>query len=405
MPGSVWIQRGPDGRPHFVRDKPQRHSLRDILSKTVLPPSARSFFSRDIPAQDQPQTTTVDHRLIMPPSHPAGLAPVQGYSPSPHEPHSQPESLPQSTNQSVMPPPLIQNSQAYQYHPGQFADKNIQCLLRPPEQQFWPFPHPATFPVPANAALSGLPHPAIFPVPANAAVPGLPPPLFSSQQPMFAHPTPPGADRPAPIPGYPYTSIPPGAPTPIQRQIPLPVTQETRYKCEICGRYRSARYHYKHPIPSGHPPAKTICRKCQAEATDSDDDSASGGVDLNRPHRHLSRPASRSRISSRRLASKPGPLMRARPYSPQRDMPFDDYDEFSPSDSDSLVSDGFRGQHRSGNYRRAETSRMGLPRRVHRLRQSPVDYEIYIDDNRTPQRIAQQDGLPHHENDHIRFRR
>ncbi|KIV95671.1 hypothetical protein PV10_03295 [Exophiala mesophila] len=123
--------------------------------------------------QDQQQSTTAEHPLIMPPSHPSGLTSAPGYSPSPNVPHSQSESLPQSTTQYALPLPLSQHSQPYQYHPGQFADKNSQSLMRPPEQQFWPFHHPA-----------------MFPVPANATVPNFHPPPFSSQQPIFGHPNP-----------------------------------------------------------------------------------------------------------------------------------------------------------------------------------------------------------------------
>ncbi|RVX69168.1 hypothetical protein B0A52_07144 [Exophiala mesophila] len=128
---------------------------------------------RDPSNQGQQQSTTAEHPLIMPPSHPSGLTSAPGYSPSPNAPRSQSESLPQSTTQYALPLPPSQHSQPYQYHPGQFTDKNPQSLMRPPEQQFWPFHHPA-----------------MFPVPANAAVPNFHPPPFSAQQPIFGHPNP-----------------------------------------------------------------------------------------------------------------------------------------------------------------------------------------------------------------------
>lgn len=96
------------------------------------------------------------------------------------------------------------------------------------------------------------------------------------QQPSLPTPYPPYYLAPTPpIPTYPGScpaATTPGFPaaTPHLESYRAPASDEPRYKCSICGRFRSPRFHYKHPIPPGQFPAKTICKKCREDGTDSE---------------------------------------------------------------------------------------------------------------------------------------
>ena len=76
-----------------------------------------------------------------------------------------------------------------------------------------------------------------------------------------------------PLPAYPepYPTFPSGPPV-LAPNHP-PTSDELKYKCSICGRFRSPRFHYKHPIPPGQLPAPTVCGKCRETGTDSEDSS------------------------------------------------------------------------------------------------------------------------------------
>jgi hypothetical protein len=95
-----------------------------------------------------------------------------------------------------------------------------------------------------------VPHPNMYPIP----------PSFSTQ------PLPMEAYQQAPIPAGARFISPPRFPT----------VDDLKYKCSICGRYRSPNYHYRHPIPPGELPKATVCRRCQEEATDSEDSEVHG---------------------------------------------------------------------------------------------------------------------------------
>lgn len=92
------------------------------------------------------------------------------------------------------------------------------------------------------------PHPNMYPIPPPA---------------MSTFPT-----QPVPIEAYQHMPLPAGA-----RFISpprFPTADELKYKCSVCGRFRSPRYHYRHPIPPGELPKATVCRRCREEATDSE---------------------------------------------------------------------------------------------------------------------------------------
>lgn len=48
---------------------------------------------------------------------------------------------------------------------------------------------------------------------------------------------------------------------------PLP----SKYSCASCGKFRSARYHYRHPLATGETPRPTLCRKCVKQHTSSEE--------------------------------------------------------------------------------------------------------------------------------------
>lgn len=93
------------------------------------------------------------------------------------------------------------------------------------------------------------PHPNMYPIPP-------PNPSFPTQ-PLL------------PIDAYQQPPLPAGA-----RFISpprFPTADDLKYKCSICGRFRSPNYHYRHPIPPGELPKPTVCRKCREAATDSEE--------------------------------------------------------------------------------------------------------------------------------------
>jgi hypothetical protein len=98
----------------------------------------------------------------------------------------------------------------------------------------------------------------------------LPYPQYPSHMPQYPAyylaPNPPQSPFPEPYPPFPPGArmlSPPRAPT----------ADDLKYKCSICGKFRSPRFHYKHPIPPGQLPARTVCRKCRQTGTDSEDTS------------------------------------------------------------------------------------------------------------------------------------
>ena len=114
------------------------------------------------------------------------------------------------------------------------------------------------------------------------------------------------APNPAPAFQEPYPPLPTGA-----RVLSPPraaTADELKYKCSICGRFRSPRFHYKHPIPPGQLPAQTVCRKCRQTGTDSEDTSD----DKARPRRSRSIVSISQPIRTRVVSDGDGRLLRRR---------------------------------------------------------------------------------------------
>ncbi|KAK6383907.1 hypothetical protein LTS17_003199 [Exophiala oligosperma] len=166
---SMWIERGPDGRPYFVRSKERLPSTRQLLAEVLFPRRARSLFVRQshqinlsprsleqpAPRDDPPDTETPNP------------APTPG--PSNMPPPSQ--SQPQPVNMYLMPAQQQDNEhpQLQGQHSMTLTQQNPQ--FPPPfvpPMQFLP-PHiPPTFPLPS------LQQPVVF---------GVPPATFTPPQP------------------------------------------------------------------------------------------------------------------------------------------------------------------------------------------------------------------------------
>lgn len=52
---------------------------------------------------------------------------------------------------------------------------------------------------------------------------------------------------------------------------PFSTQSPSKYTCASCGRFRSARYHYRHPLAQGETPRSTLCRRCVRQHTSSEE--------------------------------------------------------------------------------------------------------------------------------------
>lgn len=105
---------------------------------------------------------------------------------------------------------------------------------------------------------------------------------------------PPGGFQGAPLPYGARAISPPRYPS----------QDDLRYKCVICGKFRSARYHYQHPLAPGQLPGTTICGRCRDIATYSEDESFDSEDSLGE-RRYIRRGSRRShRAPSRRARSR-----------------------------------------------------------------------------------------------------
>lgn len=349
-PRSVWIERGPDGRPYFVRRKFKTPSAltvsRRSLTAALFPRSARSLlFFRDSRLDQHIQSDSSDRPLALPAPESPMPQPVQGSNPPPMDPTSQAQ--PQPINMYLLPP------QQNPAHPVS-RDASAGHILKVS-------PFPPFFPMPPAGMYAAPPHPAMqYPIPPFPPTAPAPTP-FPVQAPLF----------PAAPPGAIPVHHPPSGPhaPPIR---PPVNPSDMRYKCDGCGRFRSARYHYKHPIPPGQLPAKTICRKCREEATDSEGSTSSDSFTPNqRQHRSRGpRPRSSSahqrkrNISRRRQPRSAGRHGLADTRHYQLDEPF-----YSDSDSSSSVKDDDLCRARS--RRRSRSRHYDVVRYTRRLRLSP----------------------------------
>ena len=115
---------------------------------------------------------------------------------------------------------------------------------------------------------------------------------------MYAPGPPPGTYPPGPPP-HPHLPYPPLSPGASALDPPRLITSDDmRYKCKVCGRFRSPKYHHENPIPAGELPKKTVCNRCRYAGSSSDDSCDSDGRPMScRPYRRRGR--SRSRVRGR----------------------------------------------------------------------------------------------------------
>ncbi|EXJ88420.1 hypothetical protein A1O1_05350 [Capronia coronata CBS 617.96] len=349
---SIWIERGRDGRAYFVRRKPKLPSTRRLLLEALLPRNARSLLSfRDsrLGRHVQVQGVSTSGNFLALPA-PSSPYPPSGptNNPGPMDPTSQAQAQP--VNMYLLPPPQNPEPPQLQSHdkPAHFA--------HPPPHLF-PFVQP----------------PSMYPIP--------PHPMTAQPQPSF--------QQPVPFQSHPshFAAAPPGT-IPIRSQpqglhaTPMPpviTPSDMRYKCDVCGRFRSTRYHYQHPIPTGQLPCKTICRKCREQATDSEDYSSS---DSYRSSNSLHRRPRRLRQRSKSVYRRQDHQSRRRAHSTRRGRSPDDgysrYGNSTGSDSDSVELE--RDRVHDKERRRSRAASVSHRRR---LRLSPRGARVsYQDDPR-----------------------
>lgn len=148
-----------------------------------------------------------------------------------------------------------------------------------PGSMMYPLPYPALYLAPPqtsheNRVPSGQQHLLSHAPQYQFAPPGMYPPGLASNRYLAAQPLPPGAQTINP---------------------PRPITaDDLKYKCGVCGRFRSPRYHYNHPIPPGELPKRTVCRRCRDAGTESEESDESTG---HTPRYSRNRSRTRSRFS------------------------------------------------------------------------------------------------------------
>ena len=356
-PTSVWIERGNDGRHFYVRKKSSRPSVRQLLTETLLPGGPRSFFSRDSRQNNHVRCENPDTPLIMPRPSSTGPRPAQGTGLPPNHPSS-----PQA-----QPPPqpvtmyLVPQSQDV---PRPEANETLMQNHIKPQPQFLPYPHPTVFPMPAP-----------YPLPGHSLPIVVPPPHFMGNQPPFAAAPP--STFPVQHPLHPMSQH--------QNHVPagLAISSDLRYKCEICGRFRSARYHRKHLIPPGQLPAKTVCRRCREEDTESDEQSSSDSDRARHHRRHHSRARSWNPFSTRnprnRSCSQPN---RARSSKDRKlvDNKYDRYQDplYSPRESSSDSDDVRTSGRRARRYRRPDSPDLEVSNRLRKLKLVPQERVTHL---------------------------
>ena len=251
-----WIEFGSDRRPYYVRKKTRIPSARELLSGALAPLRKNSSpFSR---------AYRRDHHFFPAPSN----TPL--YLPAPHVPPATFTAGPTHPNNK---PPSGWNARAMGYtqqsdrkNGSRESDNDGPPGILKPQPQTYPVPHPTMYPAPPQNPMAFQQPPGFGPPPLQTQVPN---------QMQHISTQPPGA--------YPSQSLPAGAR--IISPPRYPTADELKYKCSICGRSRSARYHYKHPLPAGQLPGKTVCRKCREESTDSEESTVSSDSRHDRKHR------------------------------------------------------------------------------------------------------------------------
>lgn len=418
MTGMTWIERGPDGRFYFVRKRSKFPSARELLSDALAPLRRNSFsfsrFSRDQRSQPPPHLqTALPH------------APL--YLTAPHmqsawhrlaSPNQDPQAG-QRLNTEVMKPTTNNNRNRMS---RQSEDDNPRSILKP-QPPTYPVPHPSMYPAPPEHVAAA--QPPTFGVPyhnpmsshmqqqiqhlqaqPHGAFPAQPHVVYQTHpqgtypfqsRDVYSVQRPPGTYTaqssgiyPLQPPGtYPLQPLPAGAR--VISPPRFPTTEELKYKCHVCGRFRSSRYHHKHPVPQGQLPGKTVCRKCREKATESEDSLSSDSANDRAGHHRGGR---RSRSRSRAVSAEHGPR-RSRSRRPRSrsgvEWSDDEYDEEveiedvrrSHSRSSSLDVEPLLGGRSRSRLRRARSPSVEMIRYVERPpRPTLTQRTVYVENDR-----------------------
>ena len=363
----TWIERGSDGRPYYVRKKSKLPSARTLLIDAFAPLRRSSFpFSRSYRR---------DHHVVPAPLNTPLYLPAPPLPPAAFIPALPPNTQPPFGHAGVMHPAQYDHQYAPHFTNHQRSSKDSDSdtprgILKP---------QPASYPVP---------HPTMYP--------GPPPNIPAQHQQQFRpsqqlqYPSqlqhipnqPPGV--------HPSQPLPPGAR--IISPPRFPTDDDLKYKCSICGRFRSARYHYKHPLLPSQLPGKTVCRKCQDQATDSEDSASSDTLADRRHRRREERGQRRARSPSRTTSVSAEPRRarsrRGRSYSREQ-WSEDEYDDEvrdirrSYSRSSSLDVEPIRSRSHRASSRRLASPSVEVIRYVERSpRPRPIRRIIYIENER-----------------------
>ena len=347
-PGDAWIERGPDGRPYFVRKKSKLPSTRDLLSTALIPFrqasfSSPSFFGSRLHAP-------VRNQLYLP-------APPPNSFLHHHDPNSTSDPLAMPPRSSSYSSESSNNQNGHAHHP--------RSILKP-SPQLYPVPHPAMYPGPPPGTMPNF-NPAYNPQGQ----------LQLAQMPHTFPTHHAGAYAGQPFPTGARIMSPPR----------LPTADELKYKCATCGRFRSAHYHRGHPLPQGALPGQNVCRRCQAKETDSEDESStsSDGHEERQRRRRRRRDRSRSQFRSTSAGTGPRRSRSRRGRSVSRDHYSEDsyYDEpggYSYSRSSSVEVLPVQNRSRGSRYRRVPS--VETVRCVERRRKPQLTRRItYIEDH------------------------
>ena len=386
---STWIERGPDGRPYYVKRKPVLPSLRQKVAEAINEIRSRNPFFNGAQVNAPPSLTpqpTTQSKPVPDQNLPSRTSTSRSRPSSKHKPQAQPE-MAERRKDPAQPSTTYQPQSLTQPQYFQWPQYYTPLQAYPPSSQ----PPPSTtsnVQNQQNAALQlahyAAPHPRMYPyappgsqaltVPTTGGYHGHTNDIPNLSQPTFPH-----------LP----TAGPPGDAHPRLGQVAMPPVltnhDDMKHKCSACGRNRSARYQWKHRIMSGQSPKPSICRKCRKQATDSEDESTDSYEE--KDHRSQAR----SRRHSRGRTSRPQSKARSASRSAHRKFDFDYYAFAQPetSSTETDESDQTRPRHRQSRVRRGRSPSVEIVRYVQESRpQSRKKKIVYVEDRCDQQELS-----------------
>lgn len=390
MQRSTWIERGVDGRPYYVKRRPAVPSLRQKFAEAINDIRSRNPFFNEPPVS----APTSPAQPLAPTPTPALQSQSKSRASTPRRKSSikeksqpRPEMAERSRTpthaHTARPQPFLQDQQPQShqhFHPLPIFSPYAQPQAgNDSDAQN----HQNTALVPSQPARYAAPHPTMYPYfpPGGQALTHQPtggPPPANTTNATFSptHSTIPNALPSAP-PGYGPSNAGQFAMTPMTVN-----PDDLKYKCTICGRFRSSRYQWKHRVPAGQLPGPTICRRCRQEATDSGDESTDSLEE--RAYRSHSRHRSHSKVRASRPRSRGRSSGR-----PKRAVDLDYYASHGPeaSSSDSTVSVEVRPTRRKRRSRRARATSVDIVRHIEGTTIQPRPKSrkkkiVYVEDHR-----------------------